>query len=195
MPQEHDVNQRDQFPEEPFTQVEEQRGEAVHKRDRDRQRDQQHHARLAVANLWESHLNERHAAIDENDHGEQRRHPLTAHEFRHFEPEPHLEHGRVKQNRNAQQQRDPEPFAEHVFMSAMICMARMFILCRSRIVHFVSQVGGMRRLHIWLRMRIVFHLFMMIVFMRFVGVVHYASYKTTRGYLSLFYRVISPSAG
>ena len=63
--QKHDVDQRDQLPEEALAQVQELGGDAVDQRHRDRQRDKRHHARLALAQLGDGHLQERYSAIEQ----------------------------------------------------------------------------------------------------------------------------------
>jgi hypothetical protein len=121
--QQHDVNQRHQLPEEAGVGAEEQSGQAVDEGHADCQRDEGHHAGLAVPQLGEGHLQEGQAAVKKDQDGKQRRDPQAAREGRHSEVEPRLQHRTVEQDRDAQRQTDPEAPAEQVFVTSMVNMS------------------------------------------------------------------------
>ena len=75
--EQHDVDERDQFPEEAFTQIDELRRDTVNERDRDRQRDERHHAGLAFLQFRDSHLQEGNPAIGKDDQRKDEGNPFS----------------------------------------------------------------------------------------------------------------------
>ena len=118
--EQHDVDQRDELPEETFPQVQELRRDAVHERNGNCQRDERHHTRLAFPDLGDCHLQEGDPAVDEDDHRKDKGDPLAAGEGWRREAEPHLDHLAVQQDRDAQEQAPPEANPEHLLMTAVV---------------------------------------------------------------------------
>ena len=118
--EQHHVNQERHLPKEAAVRVDKDHGQAVDKGHGNRQRDQQHHARLAADDLRHGHLQKGNAAIEKDNNGKQRRDPLAARELGHLKTKPVLDHGAVEQNRNRQRQADPEALAEHLLVTAVI---------------------------------------------------------------------------
>ncbi len=121
MTQQHDVDQRDQFPEEAFTKICQLRQQAVDQGDRDRQRDERHHAGFAFLDFRYGHFQKGYTAVAEDDQREDEGDPVAAGEGRHAEAQPALQGGTVEQHRDGQQQAPPEAGAEHHLVAAVIC--------------------------------------------------------------------------
>ena len=96
------------------------REQAVDERDRDRQRDQQHHPRLTIANFRYRHLQKRQPAIEENSDGKRRTDQAAAGKFRHCEAEPRLNHRAEQQHRDSQDEGNPEALAKHLLVTGVI---------------------------------------------------------------------------
>ena len=142
--QQHHVNQGHQLPEEALSQVEKQGSDAVDEGHRDGQRNQSHHARLAVAQLPGGHLQEGQTAVDENHHGQHRRDPGATGEAWGRVAQPALQRRAEEQHRQAEQQRHPEAVAEHFFVPGVAAVAAVaivfFVLCVAVVVHWVFGV-------------------------------------------------------
>ena len=110
--EQHDVDEQRELP--PEVEIEaahvQARREARGERDRDREADQQHHARLPGADLVRGALQERDAAVDEDGDAEQRRDPAGARRARVADEVG--EHAREGNDRHRQREAPPEPLAE-----------------------------------------------------------------------------------
>ena len=111
--EEHHVDQERELPPELEIQDAELGHEARDERHEDRQRDQEHHARLPIADLTEAAPQEGHAAVDEDDRPEDRGDPVGQREGRRGEAEPVLHHLRPDEHRDREQDAQPEAVAEH----------------------------------------------------------------------------------
>src|SRR5574341_1003566 len=149
--QQHHVNQRDHLPEEAHARHEEQCSRAVDEGHADRQRDQRHHARLAIAKLRHGHAQERQPADAEDGRRQHRHEPLAAGESRRREPEPVLQQFGVGQHREGQDQRHPETVAKQllvafvrdvIFVAFMLVVPGGFILRGRRGMFYVPGVAA-----------------------------------------------------
>src|SRR5581483_10289416 len=86
----------------------------------DRQRDEGHHARRAIADLRYGHLQKGEATVQEDDDGEGWPDQLAGREFRHLEAKPGLDHWAIQQHRNGQEQAPPEAPPEHLLVPGVI---------------------------------------------------------------------------
>ena len=111
--QEHHVDQQSELPPELEIEGAELGGDTRDEGDQDRQRDEQHHPRLPVANLADAATEERQAAVDEDDRSEDRGDPVGEWEGRGGEAQPLLQHLRPHEHGDRQQDTQPEPVAEH----------------------------------------------------------------------------------
>jgi hypothetical protein len=146
--EQHDIDQRDQFPEEAFAEIDELRRDAVHERDRDRQRDERHHAGLAIFQFRDCHVEEWNSSIGKDDDRKDEGNPFTERERRRSETEPHLDHFTVDQHGDAQEQTPPEADAEHLLVPCVIRVGGV------RAVTLMGIVCGMSFVHAMLKMTV-----------------------------------------
>ena len=111
--EEHHVDQERELPPELEIQDAELGCEARDERHEDRQRDQEHHARLPIADLADAAPQEGHAPVHEDDGPEDRRDPGGQRERRRGEAEPSLHHLRPDEHGDREQDAQPEAVAEH----------------------------------------------------------------------------------
>ena len=112
--EQHDGDERGQLPPERRAREAERDRGAEDKRDRDRERDQRHHPRRAVAKLARRPPDEHPPAVEEDDRAEDGGDVLRAGEHRRCVAEPLLEQVAPDQRRDREQQREPELRAEHL---------------------------------------------------------------------------------
>jgi len=145
--QEHDVDQRNEFPEERRRPLEEQTADGVDERDGDRQRDEHHHPRLAVLEFRPGHREERHATVREDDHRKNRRDPDASGERRRCVAEDILNELAEEDDWHRERERYPEPPPEHPLVTRVIGVGPViFVLSLVNVravvvVVFVPQYG------------------------------------------------------
>ena len=121
--EQHDRHQRRQLPPELQDQPIEAGRHRRHVGDRDGHRDQQHHPRLAIAELGDTAGEERPATPPEHDRAEHRPEPRHPSEVE-LVTEPLHHHLAGHDQRNRQRQTHPEPAAEHLrVMPGVLVMA------------------------------------------------------------------------
>ncbi len=166
MTEEHDVDQRDELPEEAFPQVNELRGDAIDESNRNCQGDERHHTRLAILELRDCHLQEWDTAVGEDDHRKHKGDPLAERERRRGKPQPHLDHLTIEQDGDAQKQTPPEADPEHLLMPCLVravsCMGGMihvrhFLFCWCG-GHGMSQMCRVRGMVFHAVLRMIHHL-------------------------------------
>ena len=123
--EEHDVDEEGQLP--PEIEIEPAKGgrQAGGEGDDDRQRDEEHHPRLAGQQLLPAAGEEDGTAVEEDDRAEDRSDQGAAGEHRHRKAEPLLDHVTVEDDRHRQRRADPEAPCEHLGVSRVAAaMAR-----------------------------------------------------------------------
>jgi hypothetical protein len=90
------------------------RGHTGDEGDDDRQADQRHHARLPLAQLRHGAAQEDDPAVDKDDRAQDRRDPLATGELWRLEAQQLPYVFAPCYDRDGQQQRQPEPVAEHL---------------------------------------------------------------------------------
>ena len=103
-------------------------GERGRVRDRDRHRDQQHHAGRAVAHLADAADQERPAAVEEDDRAEHRADPRDAGEVQRV-AEPVHDHLAGRDDRHGQRQAQPELAPEHLRVVARVLVVLVVHAC------------------------------------------------------------------
>src|SRR6185436_6103580 len=150
MTEEHDIDERDEFPEEAFTQIDELCRDTINERDRDRQRDERHHAGFSFFQFRDCHLQKWNAAIAKDNQRKDKGNPFTEGEHRRRKAKPHLDHPAVCEYWNAEQETPPNADAEHLLMTAVVramtSMSRMIFLPKVYV----------RRPHMALTRRVIF---------------------------------------
>ena len=113
VPEQHDRDQRGQFPPDLDLEEAERAGPRGHEGDDDRQRDEGHHPRLAVGQLALGSSDEDHPAVEEDDRPEDRRHVLDARDRRDRVADPARDLRAQQHGRDGQGKAEPELVAEH----------------------------------------------------------------------------------
>ncbi len=135
MAEQHDVDQRDQFPVEASTQVEQSRCKAVDECDTDGQGDQRHHRGPTGRELRSGHLEEWDSSVEEDNDREGGRDPFASREGRGTEPKPALDHLAVEEHRRREHQGHPESVPEHDLVARVIHVPRMIQLFMASMIH------------------------------------------------------------
>ena len=130
--QQHDHDQQGQLPPELEVEGAEDGGDAGPEGDQDGQGDEQHHARLAAAQLGQAALQERPPAVEEHHRPEHGRDPLRSRELGWGEPEPLLDHLGVGDHRDGEGEAQPEPVAELGGMVPMPAMGAVPLVAAGR---------------------------------------------------------------
>jgi hypothetical protein len=125
--QEHHVDQERELPPELEIQPAELRGQARAERHDDRERDQEHHAGLPVAELGKAALEEGQAAVDKDDSAEDGGDAIRQRERRRRVAEPVLDHLGPEQDRDREGHAQPEAVAEHGDVAAHLVAAALHV--------------------------------------------------------------------
>ena len=129
VPKQHDDHQQRQFPPEiqPTVQQVQARTPRGDEGDRDRERDQQHHAGFAGADLGDSTRQERATSPEVNDRAQKRRDPPDPFRVRQLVADEMGESAVEPDDRDRENQHDPEERAELGYVIAVACVARVVV--------------------------------------------------------------------